>query len=195
VRARIFEPFFTTKQVGRGTGLGLSTVYGIVQQSQGYIKVESTPGEGTTFKLYLPAYDDSQAAAAPRTAESRVRQRAKAARALVVEDDLAVRQAIRRMLARDKIDVIEAADAAQALALLERDDNLDLVITDIMMPGMSGTDLVAAIKSRWPGLPIILTSGYIEETSAQRIPDGVAFVEKPIAPDELLGVVNRILKT
>jgi PAS domain S-box-containing protein len=176
VRARAFEPFFTTKETGRGTGLGLSSVYGFVQQSQGAISLVSAPGYGTTLTLHLPAWQGERAPATPAGAGARARQRL---RVLLVEDDPEVRSVVRGYLEAAAADspalaerVHECVSVEEALACLERDAAAwDLVLSDIVLgAGLRGTDLAAQVQRRWPRLPILLMTGYASQAggTAQR---------------------------
>jgi two-component system, cell cycle sensor histidine kinase and response regulator CckA len=194
VRAHVFEPFFTTKQPGRGTGLGLSTVYGIVKQSEGHIWVYSEVGRGTTFKIFFPLHDRASHTTPPRlTGEYRVPT--VSAHILVVEDEPGVRAAIRRALTHAKYTVVEAKDSVEASTLLATDDSIDLVITDMVMPGRSGAELVAEIAQTHPGMPVVIMSGYSEETASRqwRVPENASFIEKPVSPKALVEIVERLL--
>ncbi len=177
-RDRIFEPFFTTKAVGHGTGLGLATVYGIVQQSGGSIYVYSEPGQGTIFKVYFPAH---RAVAPIRVETPHHVVRAKAKAILLVEDDPSVREATRAVLRSLGHDVSVADDAAAALQLIRSDVPFHVVLTDAVMPGLSGLELAEILSAERPNLPVILMSGYAEETinfdQSERL--GILFVEKP----------------
>jgi len=159
VRARVFEPFFTTKEVGKGTGLGLATVYGIVRQSAGYVQVESEQGEGTTFRVFLPVAEGAPAAeprsGAPGEPDGGTET------ILVVEDELPVGQIAARALEAAGYTVLHASSGPEALALLESHDGpLDLVLSDAVMPGMSGPELAARLRSLRPSLKVLLTSGH-----------------------------------
>ncbi|HWK26691.1 MAG TPA: response regulator [Solirubrobacter sp.] len=184
-RAQIFEPFFTTKPEGKGTGLGLSTVFGIVQQSGGTIAVESAVGRGTTFVIRLPRGGDVAAAAAEPRAKA-VAARG-TGRVLVVEDDESVRALLRGVLVSAGYDVRLAADPAEALA----GPDADLVITDMLMPGMNGRELAERLLDRAPGVRVLFISGYTGEDLA--LDDGVRFLPKPFTPSELLEQVRAIL--
>ena len=193
--ARAFEPFFTTKAMGRGTGLGLATVYGIVEQSQGAIRVRSAPGAGTTFDVFLPATQAAQRAAAPN-ARPKPERGAAAARVLVVEDDELVRNLAARLLTLDGYQILEAGSADQALALTERGEAaIDLLLTDVLMPGMSGVELAQKLRERFPGLPIVFMSGYATELLAKQglRPDSGGFVAKPFSTDALRTAVREAL--
>jgi signal transduction histidine kinase/CheY-like chemotaxis protein len=177
-RERIFEPFFTTKPVGQGTGLGLATVYGIVQQSGGRIYVYSEPGHGTIFQVYFPTHQapsEPRAEPAPRISSS------EALTILLVEDDPAVRDATRAVLRALGHAVTVASDVAGALDRVRSGLTFDVVITDAVMPGKSGLELAELLATERPDLPVILMSGYAEETvkfDPSRLP-GVLFIEKP----------------
>jgi two-component system cell cycle sensor histidine kinase/response regulator CckA len=184
---KIFEPFFTTKEVGRGTGLGLSTVYGIVKQSGGYIFADSEVGVGTTFTIYLPAQepaaDDADAGAVKPDEGDPWGQ----GKILLVEDEAMVRAVAERALTRKGYDVLTAAHGEEALEMLERmPDGIDLLISDVVMPTMDGPTLVRHARQRFPELRIIFMSGYAEEQLRRSIDvPGVAFLAKPFSVQEL----------
>ncbi len=199
IAGKIFEPFFTTKPMGHGTGLGLSTVYGIVKQSGGYIFAVPVPeGDGTIFKIYLPAVRR----AAPQRAKpaldaiqqpSPVVDRDVAGlRVLLVEDDDAVRVAFQRGLSRHGLAVTAAAEAMTALAILQSHQPIDVLVSDVMMPGIDGVELAAQARALRPGLVVVLMSGYAE-LPLHRAADaqGVRFLAKPFALAELIaGIVE-----
>jgi signal transduction histidine kinase len=189
---RAFEPFFTTKPVGQGTGLGLSTVYGIVKQSGGYVWLYSEPELGTTVKIYLPEADgdpvrqEGNGGASPRGVE----------RVLVVEDEPGVRRLARKALEGHGYSVLEARDGVDALALLARYGSaVQLVITDVVMPSMGGHELDRVLRLERPELPVLFMSGYHGQDVSDRglIPRGASFIQKPFAPDELAHRVRAIL--
>ncbi|MFI5230503.1 MAG: response regulator, partial [Gemmatimonadales bacterium] len=195
VQARIFEPFFTTKQPGQGTGLGLSTVYGIVRQSGGYIWVYSEPDRGTCFKIYFPRHTGDDAPL-PEPVHDPMIVPSRSAELLLVEDEPLVRGAIRRILEKAGY-VISAVDSAPA-AIAEftaRHGLIDLVITDMVMPGMSGAELIRELRERNPDLRAIIMSGYSEELTRSEtlLPANAVYLEKPIAPNDLIGRVNDLL--
>ena len=189
----VFEPFFTTKPVGEGTGLGLATVYGIVKQSGGFVSLFSERGQGTAFRVYLPVAE-------------RVRKREGAGATglsggghetlLVAEDEPAVRAILARTLREYGYTVLEARDGAQALEVAEQAPGPpDMVIADVVMPGMAGKPLADEVERRWPGTPVLFTSGY---TGADAVSRGILredreFLQKPIEPDALAHHVRRIL--
>jgi CheY-like chemotaxis protein len=161
-QARIFEPFFTTKEPGKGTGLGLSTVYGIVQQSGGHVTVESAPGQGATFTVYLPRHD-GPAAAFPARADRRTLPGGLET-LLLVEDEAAVCSSARRLLERYGYNVLEARHGADALRLVEEGGpEVHLVLTDLVMPEMGGRELVERLRARRPTLKVLYMSGYTEK--------------------------------
>jgi two-component system cell cycle sensor histidine kinase/response regulator CckA len=192
-QARVFEPFFTTKPEGEGTGLGLAAAYGIMEQNKGYIAVTSAPGQGTTFRLYLPLSPDN--VVSERMEEPPPLRTAgipAGMTVLVVEDEPAVRAVVVRSLERGGFRVLQASDAAVALQVADREGRPDLVLTDLMMPGIGGAELGRRLKARWPGLPVLFMSGYsAEDLRGQGLldPDGVT-IQKPFKPDVLLRSVQ-----
>ena len=189
VLPRIFEPFFTTRRGEGGTGLGLSTVLGILRQSGGHVSVESRPGEGTCFRLWFPAVppaEDAEAAAA--TTEAPVRPR----RVLLVEDEPALRMLSRRALEAAGHTVRAAEDAEAALALVAQGYAPEVLVTDITMPGeMDGLALADALRAARPGLPVVLVSGYAEATVGEGLDGrGMRFLEKPFRMADLVAAVG-----
>ena len=189
VQARMFDPFFTTKEVGRGTGRGLSTVLGAVQQANGRITVDSRPGGGTSFRLYFPVAD----ASASTEKEDAVKAPAVPRRltVLAVEDDPAVRRSTVRMLVGCGFEAKEASTAEEGLELIER-GGVDLLLTDVVMPGMSGPDLVCRLRALGSELPVVFASGYMEG-GLHAVPDGAVVLTKPYAAPELTEAVARAL--
>ncbi len=191
-RQRIFEPFFTTKPPGKGTGLGLATVYGIVRQSGGSISVYSEVGKGTTFRIYLPRVAD--AAPEYRPARSGVVTRGTGT-VLVVEDEEALRRVAQRILLSAGYTVLVAANGEEALRLLERHDHpVDLVLTDVVMPGMSGRDLAEQIRASHGGVKILFTSGYTDDAILRHgvLDAGVNFIAKPYSVADLTRKVREV---
>ena len=198
VRGHIFEPFFSTKARGKGTGLGLASTYGIMRQSNGGIDVRSVPGEGSSFTLYLPrVFVESPARPQVIAADAQFPRNAGGETILLVEDEPAVRHVTRRILASEGYQVITAADAAMARTLFDKHgDSVQLMISDVMMPGDTGPALAAQMRRRWPNLAVIFISGY----SDSELPDdgSVAasdvFVQKPFTAEQLLSRVDAQLQ-
>ncbi len=194
-RSRIFEPFFTTKPRGKGTGLGLSTVYGAVRQAAGYIGVETVPGAGTTFRVYLPRVEDATPRPSSDT-KTPVELEADGDLVLVVEDEAPVRTLIARILERRGYTVLQAADGQEALDLAERQqERIDLLIADLVMPGLSGREVADRLTARYPEMAVILISGYTaDEVVREGILTGVRnFLPKPFTPDALARTVAAVL--
>jgi CheY-like chemotaxis protein len=195
VLARVCEPFFTTKAAGKGTGLGLSMVYGFAKQSGGHLRIYSEVGHGTTVRLYLPRAGTKPGAAAAPGAEREGAAPAEAS-ILVVEDNGEVRTVVVRQLAELGYQVREAADAAAALAILEQGEKIDLLFTDIIMPGgMLGTELAVEVRRRWPEVKILLTTGFAEAAAqnGRRIPEGMALITKPYRKRVLDEKIREVL--
>jgi CheY-like chemotaxis protein len=194
-RSRIFEPFFTTKEPGKGTGLGLSTVYGIVKQSGGHIWVYSEVGRGTTFKLYFPPhYGASRAVAVERAAP--LPALASGATILLVEDERPVRSTVRRLLERHGYQVLEAANGLDALELVtSRGGEINLVLSDMVMPGMGGVELAGRVRTMAPKLPVLLMTGYTEEaiSRAGERPLDEHIIEKPFTLTTMLQKVSAAM--
>jgi CheY-like chemotaxis protein len=191
---KIFEPFFTTKEVGKGTGLGLATAYGIVNQSGGYIKVRTAPGKGAEFMIYLPRTD-----ALPETLTLPERNggRPPSGTILVVEDEPAVRSALERMLIAGGYKVVTAPNGTEALKLfVARRDDIDLLITDLVMPGMGGRDLARQCSAIRDSLKVIYISGYTRDSllSPQTFEEGTEFIEKPFRSDAILDRIAQVLQ-
>ncbi|MEO8089037.1 MAG: PAS domain S-box protein [Gemmatimonadales bacterium] len=190
-QSRIFEPFFSTKPPGSGIGLGLSTAYGIVEQSGGIITVESGPGEGATFGIHFPPY------VGPETAKPE--QRAVLAgkeTLLLVEDEAPVRESVRRLLEFHGYTVLEARNGADALEIFEGNHNgIDLVLTDLVMPGMGGHELVERLRERHPELRVVFMSGYADKavTSNGAMSKDTAYVEKPFTVELLMQRLREVL--
>lgn len=196
VLERIFEPFFTTKDVGKGTGLGLATVYGIVRQTGGYLGVDSVVGQGTTFSIYLPQVAEEEAKnntpiATPEETESDLTG---TARILLVEDEDAVRTFSTRALTNKGYEVLTAEHGEDGLAVFkEQTKPIDLLITDVMMPGMDGPTLAKEIRAAVPTLKIIFVSGYTEEKLKDTLGEGIYFLPKPFTLKQLAAKVKEVL--
>ena len=189
VLAQVFEPFFTTKELGHGTGMGLATVYGIVQQAGGTIGVESVPGHGTTFTVRLPGV-----AAAPDAVPvvTRIAGRGRGEQVLLVEDDDAVREFAARTLREAGYAVTGSRSGIDALLAMRTAPRPDLMVTDVVMPGMSGRDLADRLRERWPSLPVAYVSGYPQDRL--RTADGeLPFLTKPYSRQDLLALVESCL--
>ena len=192
VMARAFEPFFTTKEEGLGTGLGLSTVYGIVRQHDGYIDAESAPGAGTTFRVYLPV--DESAGASPPTAQLECPRGDETV--LVVEDDPVVRRLECRVLASLGYRVLESTSPEQALATVEAEaGDIDLILSDVVMPRMSGRELAERVSAARPETKILLTSGYTDNRLVAKCITGSAypFIPKPFTKPQIASFIRSVL--
>ena len=191
---KIFEPFFTTKEIGRGTGLGLATAYGIVKQSGGYIKVRSLPGKGSEFWIYLPR-TDATVAERPVTAQ-RKDVRPMKGNVLIVEDEAAVRHALHRLLTAEGYAVLTASNGAEGLDLFtSKKDDIELLITDIVMPAMTGQALADKCWSLRPTLKVIYVSGYTRDSllSQQTFADGTQLIEKPFTRETVLARISEVM--
>jgi signal transduction histidine kinase len=185
VQARLFEPFFTTKDLGKGTGLGLATVYGIVTRSGGIVTVNSEVGRGTSFMVYLPRADDAEpVVAAPTTID---RGRAGGQTVLVVEDADGLRELTKRLLEKQGYTVLLAANADEALRLFDEYPSIDLLLTDVVMPGASGPELVKQLVDRRPTLKVIYMSGYTDDAIVHHgvLDPGIVFLHKPFSSESL----------
>jgi len=200
VKARVFEPFFTTKPRGQGTGLGLSSVHGIVVQSGGAVAVDSAPGEGTRLRIFLP-HEKRLPSELPvlECEESHSVEHAGPAKILFVEDEQHVRALGVRVLSRAGHEVVEASNAEEALALISRDGGFDLLCTDVVMPGLSGPDLVAKIRAlrAQHAPPVLFMSGYFKQAidDADEVLGEGQLLQKPFTPDQLLAAVDGLLAT
>jgi PAS domain S-box-containing protein len=190
-RARIFEPFFTTKEVGKGTGLGLATVYGIIKQSNGHIEVESEPGEGTTFRVLLPKVDSEPAATArPAMTES---QKCGTGTILLAEDEPLLRELGETILKQAGYQVLTAPDSTALQHLIATySGKVDLLLTDVVMPGMSGPELVHIVKHRWPTIRVLYMSGYADD-DIEDLDRDAGFLQKPFTPGELTAKIAEVL--
>ncbi|ALA16269.1 MULTISPECIES: cell cycle histidine kinase CckA [unclassified Chelatococcus] len=196
---KIFEPFFTTKDVGKGTGLGLSTVYGIVKQTGGFIFCDSSVGEGTTFRIFLPRHVPLEQEAAPKPGAAKTLAADLTGRGtiLLVEDEEAVRAFGARALTSRGYTVLEASSGTEAMAIVDGlDQPVDLVVSDVVMPEMDGPTLLRALRERFPSLKIIFVSGYAEDAFKKNLPEGeqFTFLPKPFSLKQLVEAVKTQLK-
>jgi CheY-like chemotaxis protein len=194
-RAHIFEPFFTTKTIGEGTGLGLATVYGIVTQSGGHIQVYSEAGLGTSFKVFLPALTGEAAGPTAASQENPVEQLHGTETILLCEDEDGVRRYVELVLNEHGYTVLAATHPTEALQLADAPDRqIDLLITDVIMPGSNGPDLARRLRKLRPDLQVIFVSGYAATSlSGQNLPMPSAFLEKPFQADTLLTLIRSVL--
>jgi two-component system cell cycle sensor histidine kinase/response regulator CckA len=195
VQARMFEPFFTTKPVGQGTGLGLSTVYGIVKQSGGVVGVESEPGKGATFTAYLPCAPAAMLHATPREGP-RAKEPGGTETILLAEDETALRRLVRQVLERQGYHVLESSDGAAALATADAyQGRIDALVTDVVMPVMGGRELSERLRDRRPDVKVLFMSGYSNEDIAGIAMTNplVTFLQKPFVPKALVGAVRDLL--
>jgi signal transduction histidine kinase/ActR/RegA family two-component response regulator len=197
VAARAFEPFFTTKPAGQGTGLGLSTAYGIVKQSGGHVWLTSTPGTGTEVIVLLPRVDEEADVAAPHAPPAGTDHHGSET-ILLVEDEKSVRDLARRILERRGYNVLTAGDGGEAIELVESDDQpIHLLLTDVIMPGLNGQDVALRVRALRPDIRVLFMSGYNEEAVLRHgvLAAGTAFIEKPFSPSVLLERVRSILSS
>jgi CheY-like chemotaxis protein len=191
--ARIFEPFFTTKAVGKGTGLGLATAYGIIKQSGGHITVCSEPGKGTTFQIYLPRTESCESA--PLAADETVARRGSEV-VLLAEDDATLRALTRDILSSCGYMVLESQDVGDALRIAEQQDgNIHLLVTDVVMPHLSGRALADAVKGFRPDVTVLYMSGYTDDAIVHHgvLDPGIALLQKPFTPAALARKVREVL--
>lgn len=196
ILGRIFEPFFTTKERGHGTGLGLSTAYGIVKQSGGEIRVESQPGEGSVFRIYLPLAEGKNEEPAEPAGRGQAADAEKGV-VLIAEDDETMRRVSKRMLCSAGYEVIEAVDGREALMLLEKDPQaVSILLTDMAMPELDGIGLAREVMARYPHIRILCMSGYADNREeVERILGAkVGYIQKPFAPDALLEKFGELFK-
>ncbi|MDX6504739.1 MAG: two-component system, cell cycle sensor histidine kinase and response regulator CckA, partial [Gaiellaceae bacterium] len=192
-QSRAFDPFFTTKEQGKGTGLGLATVHGIVTQGGGDVQIESEPGVGTTIAVYFPCTDAAPLATddkAPSVADGGSET------VLLVEDDLVIQALLVDVLRRDGYEVMAAGNGAEALALIELSDRSpELLITDMAMPGMTGGELASLLRPLYPSLRVIYMSGYNNDAALSEAAETgeATFLQKPFTPSEILGTIRIVL--
>ncbi len=195
-RARCFEPFFTTKPPGQGTGLGLSTVYGIVRQSRGFVRVESRPREGSTFELYFPGTEQSATADHLEPAPFRAGPARPGETVMVVEDEAQLRELLCSRIAAQGYATLAAPDGQQALEVLARHPGrVDVLLTDVVMPNLSGPELARRFRERFPGALVLFMSGYAEEAVAKQgaLADGAMIIEKPHGLESVTALIRSLL--
>ena len=191
---RIFEPFYTSKEIGKGTGLGLATVYGIVKQHNGFIYVKSQINKGTTFDIYLPVVMSSQNVE-EEAGEHNIKKRAETI--LLAEDDLSVRKLIYTILSPLGFQILEAGDGVEALAISEKHEGkIDVLLTDVIMPGMNGHELAEKIQQGRPSIKVIFMSGYTDDVIARHgvLEPGIAFIQKPVTSRNLVDKIMECLE-
>jgi two-component system cell cycle sensor histidine kinase/response regulator CckA len=192
--SHLYEPFFTTKEPGKGTGLGLSTVYGIISQSEGHIELESAPGHGTTFRIYLPRADQPTDTVEPVPADRELMTGLETI--LLVEDEEMVRELARDVLRVAGYTVLEAASGPDALRLLEgRQEPLHLLLSDVILPQMNGCELYERLVSERPDLKVLYMSGYTDDVFARhgRVNPSSSFIQKPFTLAALTARVRQVL--
>ena len=194
-RARAFEPFFTTKPLGQGTGLGLSQLYGFVQQSDGMVRLDSTPGQGTTMRLYLPRHEHAEGQEEPRARETAPKGAGRGETVLLIEDEAGVRAVAAEHLRDLGYVVLEAGDGPTALRLLHTGTRVDVLVTDVGLPGgMNGRHIADAAREHWPGLPALFITGYAGDALKSRLAPGMEVIGKPFALDALAARVRAMLE-
>jgi PAS domain S-box-containing protein len=192
IQARVFEPFFTTKEKGKGTGLGLATVFGIVQQAGGSIQLYSEQGRGTTFKIYLPRIDPSPEGSAVRGDAVQFARGVETI--LLVEDEDQLRKVAAGILRRSGFRVLEGASGSDALSIIEKNTySIELLMTDVVMPRMNGKELAERIRAQRPDIKILFTSGYTDGILEGQLPTGAAFLQKPFSPGALTTKIRELL--
>lgn len=195
IRERIFEPFFTTKEKDKGTGLGLSTVYGIVKQSEGSIWVYSEPGQGTSFKIYLPKIEEEVESTRPEDTSQKLLRGAETI--LVVEDEEVVRRVVCTILQKNGYHILEATNGKEALCLAQEQNGkpIHLMLTDVVMPGMDGPELAKNLSSLYPETNVIYMSGYTDHSIIHReiLKPGIPYLQKPFTSNALSRKVREVL--
>ncbi len=193
---QIFEPFFTTKEIGKGTGLGLATVYGIVRQNRGFINVYSEPGVGTTFKIYIPREPEAETDHTEKLRDAGEVPRGRGETILLVEDDLILLEMTRILLTQLGYTVLEAASPQDAAALARSHEGpIHALMTDVIMPGMNGKELADLVRELRPGIRVLFMSGYTANVIAHHgvLDPGVAFIQKPFGLWDLASRIRQVL--
>jgi len=195
VRERVLEPFFTTKEKGKGTGLGLSTVYGIVKQSGGNIWIYSEPGQGSTFKIYLPRVEEEIISYQPSVVSPKTEHGSETI--LLVEDEKMVRTLALTILKRQGYNVLDAENGDEAIRIVQEHNGkpIDLLLSDVIMPGMNGRQLWEHLRAQHPEMRVLFMSGYTDETILNEgaLPPGIEYIHKPFPPDALVKKVRSML--
>jgi CheY-like chemotaxis protein len=197
VKARAFDPFFTTKPIGQGTGLGLSMVYGFARQSEGHAHIYSEPGHGTTVKLYLPRYGGALEETGVATSESAALQAQAGETVLVVEDEASVRELVVDVLSDLGYRALEAIDGPSGLQILRSVARIDLLVTDVGLPGMNGRQVADAAREHRPGLKVLFITGYAENAAMANgfLAPGMEMITKPFAVDALAVRIREMIAT
>jgi CheY-like chemotaxis protein len=193
-KVRIFEPFFTTKEMGKGTGLGLAIVYGVVKQSNGYIWVYSEPGQGATFRIFLPRVEETPETIGPRSSQVTLPNGTETI--LLVEDEQSLRTIARLFLESKGYTILEAASGPAAIEMArQHTGQIHLLLTDVIMPGMSGRELAEAVAASRAGIKLLYMSGYTDELVTQQgiLSPGLHLLEKPFTRESLLSRVRAVL--
>ncbi len=196
VVARAFDPFFTTKPIGQGTGLGLSMIYGFARQSNGHVTIDSKPGHGTSIKIYLPRHVGDEASDAILL-NTNGEHRASGETVLVVEDEPVVRSVITEMLEDQGYRVLEAVDGPSGLHILRHDERIDLLVTDVGLPGMNGRELGDQARELRPSLKILFITGYAENVAMAKgfLQAGMDMMTKPFEWEKFLQRVKDMIAT
>jgi CheY-like chemotaxis protein len=196
-KSRIFEPFFTTKEPGKGTGLGLATVYGVVRQSGGFIWVETSPGKGARFEIYLPLVAEKEEADSHERAPARARRGSESETVLIVEDEEEVRALACEFLRSAGYSVLTASDGVEAMEVYDRlGSSIQLLLTDVVMPKMRGTELAQKLKTRLPNLKVVYMSGYLEKDAfSGQILEKENVLQKPFSRDSLISKIGEAFQS
>ncbi len=194
-RAKIFDPFFTTKGVGKGTGLGLATIYGIVTQNKGFIRVDSEPGSGSTFRIYLPVHE-AKKAQSPKSQTTAPEETPHKETVLLVEDEPAILNLASTMLRRLGFAVLPASSPSEAIESAESyAGDIHVLLTDVVMPEMNGRDLAQRLTHHYPNLKTLFMSGYTADVIAEQgiLNEGLSFIAKPFSQRELGAKLREVL--
>jgi CheY-like chemotaxis protein len=195
VLEKVFDPFFTTKPIGQGTGLGLSMIYGFIRQSNGHIQIDSTVGKGTTIALYLPRHYEAESDAEVETIAVEVPRAQSGETVLVVEDENAVRMLVIEVLEELGYTVLEAIDSKTAIPIFESDQRIDLLVSDVGLPGLNGRQLAEIARQQRPGLRVLFMTGYTKAAAMRGgfLDPGMEMITKPFTVDALATRVREML--